>query len=550
MNIGMVSNNRVELDSLTYLFGVTRSVLQEKHNLFYTTSECLHTDPQRRSLLNREFLSKIDVLFGTVDESLLEARAELQREIPYILWPLGLTGRGLFTYQRAWKLIHQSDLFVGTCRAELAVLNQFFSNARTTLVYLPVDTDMFRPITERQRQKVREQLSILPGDPVIIYPGRITLEKNVHTVLKIFSVLRELHSNAHLIVVGSAFPLPFLELQAYPLSIERTLKRLVDHYAIPGEYIHFLGRCEQNRLRELYAAADVVLNMTLHHDENFGLAQVEAMACGTPVVGSGWGGLLDTVGHDGVSYRAAIRPTPHGLKIDWLAAASCVNRILTQAHDLRERHKLTRNFAKKRFSLPVYRRALDTLLTMVGNGNGNHEPLQTTNFANEYWKGCCGNFFPSYRLGTKSFGLYQSMISHYTGTTDQANGLELAAFDELRFFLYAPLELKHDGWIYVEDLIFPAAIRIPEAYVSLVESIHGAFMLKPFLLGREIREMDDSGGTSLPAVVAWMYEEGLLGARRAADEGWMDQLQNAEPNIPALSIDRIQSSVDLAVLAD
>jgi hypothetical protein len=76
-------------------------------------------------------------------------------------------------------------------------------------------------------------------------------------------------------------------------------------------------------------------------------------------------------------------------------------------------------------------------------------------------------------------------------------------------------------------------------------------MQKTFLRGREMREINESDGPDIIlAVVAWMYAEGLLGARREADEDWMDHIQKTEPNIPALRIDRIQSAADIAVLAD
>jgi glycosyltransferase involved in cell wall biosynthesis len=44
---------------------------------------------------------------------------------------------------------------------------------------------------------------------------------------------------------------------------------------------------------ELIFSADVVLAVQMY--ETFGIAPVEAMACGRPVVGSSVGGLLDTV---------------------------------------------------------------------------------------------------------------------------------------------------------------------------------------------------------------------------------------------------------------
>ena len=38
----------------------------------------------------------------------------------------------------------------------------------------------------------------------------------------------------------------------------------------------------------LLAASDVFMTLSLHQNENFGYAPVEAMACGTPVIVSDW----------------------------------------------------------------------------------------------------------------------------------------------------------------------------------------------------------------------------------------------------------------------
>ena len=82
-----------------------------------------------------------------------------------------------------------------------------------------------------------------------------------------------------------------------------------------------------------------------------------------------------------------------------------------------------------------------------------------------------------------------------------------------------------------------------------MHSLRDAFMQRPFLLGRELREIGESDDVTLLAVVGWMYAEGLLGAG-PANERLMDHVHNAKPNIPALRIDRVQSSADIAVLAD
>jgi glycosyltransferase involved in cell wall biosynthesis len=80
-------------------------------------------------------------------------------------------------------------------------------------------------------------------------------------------------------------------LQA-PLKIVGTgpdLKRLS---ALAGPTVEFLGAVDDDTLRSLYRRAAAVV---LPAEEDFGIAPVEAMACGRPVVALGRGGATETV---------------------------------------------------------------------------------------------------------------------------------------------------------------------------------------------------------------------------------------------------------------
>lgn len=68
----------------------------------------------------------------------------------------------------------------------------------------------------------------------------------------------------------------------------------------------FLGRVSDERLRELYRSASVLLFPQV---EDFGIVAVEAQACGLPVVARRAGGAMDTV-VDGVTGVLVEDPTP------------------------------------------------------------------------------------------------------------------------------------------------------------------------------------------------------------------------------------------------
>src|SRR5207244_1408501 len=59
----------------------------------------------------------------------------------------------------------------------------------------------------------------------------------------------------------------------------------------------YLGAVEESRLRAVYNLADVFV-MPTRKSEMFGMAAVEAQACGKPVIASDHGGLQEVVPED------------------------------------------------------------------------------------------------------------------------------------------------------------------------------------------------------------------------------------------------------------
>lgn len=158
--------------------------------------------------------------------------------------------------------------------------------ARTTVIPCGVDTGLFRP-DDRDVARAR----IDAGDaPVVLYVGRIAPIKGLETLLDAVAHLRARGATFRLLIVGG-------EADEPTEGHEAEIRQRVDRLGL-RDTVRFVGAQPQEALRDYYVAADVTVLPSYY--ESFGMVALEAMACGSPVIGSRVGGLATTV-RDGVT---------------------------------------------------------------------------------------------------------------------------------------------------------------------------------------------------------------------------------------------------------
>src|SRR5262245_38154291 len=324
--------------SLVHVYKSTIETLEQEHELIYCPpASWLLSEAQQKAAL-RDILVSCDVLLGRPEFDLvLEVRQNIDKQIPYVCLMDGVLPRGN-TWMKNYHLFRTTDVLLVNCAGDLEIANNFFENAQVRLLpYLFRESD-FYPLSEASKQALRATLGFDLEDKILLYSGRINLEKNVHSILRIFSVIQKLIPNARLVIAGGFQNQPFLEFGAYSVNISKTLKRAIVKLGIDQDKVRFIGHKEKaDDLCGLYNIADVVINMTLNHDENFGLSQVEAMACGTAVIGTNWGGLKDTIVDGETGYKVSTMVTASGVKVNWWEA---VDRIVSLLHNESERVRM------------------------------------------------------------------------------------------------------------------------------------------------------------------------------------------------------------------
>lgn len=148
----------------------------------------------------------------------------------------------------------------------------------TNLLTVPlgVDLDQFHP---RRRSVAVRGLWAGPDQLLLVHCGRLSVEKHAHRSIDTVAALRHSGVDARLVVVGEGPLRARLERQAVGL---------------PVDFTGYIG-C-RDTVAGILASADIALAPGPH--ETFGLAALEALACGTPAVVSRTSALAEILTTD------------------------------------------------------------------------------------------------------------------------------------------------------------------------------------------------------------------------------------------------------------
>ena len=203
------------------------------------------------------------------------------------------------------------------------------------VIPMGVDTKLFSP------ENIKSKFKQYTNKKIILFVGRLNEQKGIEYLIKSMQIVNKKINNAKLLIIGQGDYRNEMQKLASSLNLNN---------------IEFLGSITHKNLSDYYHLADVFVLPSVTSKigtEGQGLVLLEAMACGTAVIGTDTGGI-----------KFIIKNHENGLLIKERNENDLAEDIVKVLTDSKLRQKLSKNgmkFAKDNYSWDIAVKKFDKL---------------------------------------------------------------------------------------------------------------------------------------------------------------------------------------------
>jgi glycosyltransferase involved in cell wall biosynthesis len=248
---------------------------------------------------------------------------------------------GDFTYfSKEWAMLNEllaphRVKFIVASQAQKKLLSIFLQSMNEEAIDVlpfPYNLDEYY-FSSDLRQSTRNQYQLSTEDFVILYSGRISLQKNVDVLINAFSQLENKQKKIHLWIVGGFDDVgaDFMGIESYHGYMYSKIQKLLEKMSPDlRSNIKFFGHTNKKRLLEIKCASDMYVSLSTYHDEDFGMSPAEAMATGLPSVLTSWGGYSSFFIEGYYLKFVDVKMTEYGLKLNLKQIFDSVDELMAK----------------------------------------------------------------------------------------------------------------------------------------------------------------------------------------------------------------------------
>lgn len=461
--------------SLYHIFSTIEDITSESYNIVKVAGNPWSKYEQEAWILENAL--DVDMLLTTIPAFVQEMKTNGWKG-KTIFKALGGFPRGGQAIREVLPYLYQSDVIWCTCTSDLEIYSLLVSQDGTqpqgVLLPYSVNTNVYTPLENREKKEsLRREWGFGADDFVIVYAGRVTREKNVHSILEAVHELSLLGYPVKLVMVGRIEDAPFVEFYMFPTDLEDKIENLIDSLQI-SENVVMPDWQSSEKLNELYNAADAFINLTLHHDENFGLSQIEAMSAELPVIGTAWGGLKDTIVKE-VGFSIDTWVTTHGVRFDAPAVMKAIKCLIENRQLCKKKGQHGRKRAIAHYSESLYRENVKQLIETVINRPINETTGTLTPFGHQFNQRFIRKDIPLKYAKSPVAGFpiydglsdadYRQLITPYTSRFESTLKTDSS--------LFQALSGKTNGDFFIsEDLLYSIRIPISSEEANIINKLN------------------------------------------------------------------------------
>ncbi len=268
---------------------------------------------------------------------------------------------GDFSYfAKEWILLNDNLIglpvrFIVASDSQKRLLENFLFNAQSEDVGIdklcfPVNSKEYY-FNKEERESYRLELGLNDSDIVILYSGRISLQKNVDILINEFLKIKKENKRFHLWIAGAFDDVgaDFMGYESYHGYMFSKIHSLLSQASLEDQSrIKFLGHQRKAALRKIKSAADIFASFSLYHDEDYGMSPAEALATGLSTILTDWGGYSSFASQD--KWDCQLIPvslSQYGFELNLQPFHDKIDRYVKERDCLNKREQRSRDFLKE-----------------------------------------------------------------------------------------------------------------------------------------------------------------------------------------------------------